>query len=214
MRRRCVLRGRRNRRHGARRRLCDETQTYGLTYPRDLAPAVCPELALSGSAVGRPKRLLLTVDLSCRRAAFTTESDPYRKSRLLTDGRCHVAKYWGRKTYIALNRSRGSPLVEALAVKWHHPGQRQSAAFYSMPYGISRASFHVPSGCLLTMSVAVPAHTLASPDDETVLDFHSTTTSARSSPAEMILRTSNSRSGLYENVARNISRNSTTPRAE
>jgi hypothetical protein len=25
----------------------------------------------------------------------------------------HVAKYWGRKTYIALNRSRGSPLVEA-----------------------------------------------------------------------------------------------------
>ena len=117
----------------------------------------------------------------------------YRKSRLLTDGRCHVAKYWGCKTYIALNRSRASPLVEALAVKWHHPGQRQSAAFYSMPYGISRASFHVPSGCLLTMSVAVPAHTLASPDDETVLDFHSTTTSARSSPAEMILRTSNSR---------------------
>ena len=124
-------------------------------------------------------------------------------SRYATVGRmnlrCHVAKYWGRKTYIALNRSRGSPLVEALAVKWHHPGQRQSAAFYSMPYGISRASFHVPSGCLLTMSVAVPAHTLASPDDETVLDFHSTTTSARSSPAEMILRTSNSRSGLYEN---------------
>jgi hypothetical protein len=37
--------------------------------------------------------------------------DPYRKPRLLTDGRCHVAKYLGRKTHIALNRSRGSPLV-------------------------------------------------------------------------------------------------------
>jgi hypothetical protein len=37
--------------------------------------------------------------------------DPYRKSRLLTNGRCHVAKYWGRKTFIALNRyavERGS----------------------------------------------------------------------------------------------------------
>jgi hypothetical protein len=32
-------------------------------------------------------------------------------------------------------------------------------------------------------------------------------------PAEMVLRTSNSRSGLYENVARNISRNSAAPRA-
>ncbi len=52
-----------------RRRMC-------LTYPRDLAPAVCPELALSGSAVGRPKRLLFTVDLPCRRVAFTTESGP------------------------------------------------------------------------------------------------------------------------------------------
>src|SRR3984893_7724191 len=98
-------------------------------------------------------------------------------------------------------------------MKSHHPGQWQSAAFYSMPYGLTRASFHVPSGCLLTISVAVPAHTLASPDDETVLDFHSTTTSTRSSPAEMILRTSNSRSGSYENVAQNISPNSAAPRA-
>src|ERR1700736_2088246 len=31
--------------------------------------------------------------------AVSSAHDPYPKSRLLTDGRCHVAKYWGRKTY-------------------------------------------------------------------------------------------------------------------
>src|SRR6202795_5044279 len=51
-------------------------------------------------------RLLLTLSSS--------QFDPYRKSRLLTNGRCHVAKYWGRKTFIALNRyavERGSRLL-------------------------------------------------------------------------------------------------------
>src|ERR1700694_4006965 len=91
-------------------------------------------------------------------------------------------------------------------------GMGDPQPFYSMPYGLSRASFHVPSGCLLAMSVAVPAQTLTSPDDETVSVVNSTTTSTRSSPAEMILRTSNFRSGLYENLARNISRNSAAPR--
>jgi len=46
-------------------------------------------------------RLLAVIGV---RKTFPHSLDPNRKSRLLTNGRCRVAKYRGRKSYIALNR--------------------------------------------------------------------------------------------------------------
>jgi hypothetical protein len=62
-------------------------------------------MAPNGHAVMSDPSLLSGVkrksDFGAVRAAF----DPHRKSPLPMNLRCHVAKYWGRKTYIALNRS-------------------------------------------------------------------------------------------------------------
>jgi hypothetical protein len=41
--------------------------------------------------------------------------DPWRTWRLFVNGRCHVAKYWGRKTYIALKHFAGGSAVVLIA---------------------------------------------------------------------------------------------------
>jgi hypothetical protein len=49
----------------------------------------------------------MRVDRKSPAQGSTDAIDPYRKSRLLTNGRCDVAKFGGRKTYFAPKLLRG-----------------------------------------------------------------------------------------------------------
>src|SRR6266852_6969470 len=63
-----------------------------------------------------------------------------------TNGLPGATKRLGAKTHIALNRSRGSRLVEALAVKWHHP-----AGWVSTAWRAAQLVAHLPHPTPITV---------------------------------------------------------------
>jgi hypothetical protein len=88
-----------------RRRFTREFKVEAVKLVRERGVAVVGRsLAPIGPATVVPALSLLGDERTSLEPDPRSEFDPLRKSPLPMNLRCHVAKYWGRKTHIALNR--------------------------------------------------------------------------------------------------------------